>query len=155
MHNTLQSFSKSPRQWADIYLTAESISSKFELVSVTTTKSDFVDLLYKSAADILCNQQINLTKSTLDKVAKQLIHTNQIFAMEYVKVHKGIFSVCIDKAVLTDDDMWDVIQMTSDALEQLKGDDGIVYFGTKIYYTLTDVKTMLKDVEISTNVVNT
>lgn len=130
--------------WPNLYFAASAFRDPFEDVTVVTAKSEFVNLVYKAAADAVYNHDCSLTTKRVSIVAEALIRTEKIYVQECVTVNQAGITVCLDvPSVEGDDVMWKALDFVSKALDQLAGDYGTVFFSDPLKFTLDDVSSFM------------
>lgn len=126
---------KSP-SWSDLYFYADAAREPFEDVTVVTARSQYFDLVYQIAADSVYRHTGMLSTSAVEPVAMALIASRKVHVQEHVRVDSTGITVCLDVPDTTNDDMmWRALDLVQQALDQLNGDEGTVYFGEDLWFS--------------------
>ena len=132
-------------EWADAYFTASADNEPFEDVSIVTAKSAYAELAYTAAADILLRQStktsnFQLYQGDVLECAARIINEGKVFVQEHVKVTPEGISICINAANVEDEDVvWRALDLLADALGELDGAQGTVYFGEELRFTSGEI----------------
>lgn len=119
--------------WHNVVLAAESAQDPFEDVHVVTLISEYVaEVKQKLQASL--GQLAYTTKQLSEAIDKQHITVQQ-----YVMVYHTKIDVCIHAINLTDDSSIPVLTMVAEALDQLDGKDGTIFFGDKMSFNCSEI----------------
>lgn len=115
--------------WPDLYLMAESESEAFADVRIVTARSEYDRQLAEHAMDAAFGAPFGAVGEL----------TSDVCVRECVTVtDDGELSVVINASDVSDDAMWAALDMVADAMYQLNGESGTVYFGEPIKFTETN-----------------
>ena len=132
-------------EWADAYFMASADMEPFEDVSIVTAKSTYLELACAAAVDILMRQSTKTSNFRLYReevldYAALIMNEGKVFIQEHVKVTSEGISVCINAANVDDEDVvWRALDLLADALGELDGSPGTVYFGEPLRFTSTEI----------------
>lgn len=119
--------------WPAIILAASSSKETFEDVHVVTLISEYVDQV--KAQLISSSGSLQYTNEQL----RNAIDLHPINIQQYVTVHHGNIDVCVHAQFISDDTCFVVLTMVADALDQLSGVDGTIFFGDKMSFSSSDI----------------
>lgn len=129
-------------KWPELLFYAEASQEVFRDARIVTAVSKYVDIAYKVAlddptfGDIVFGNTVNL--SQLRATIISIINAGKHSVREYVDIAKHHIWVCVDVAVIDDNAMVKALDMIANALEQLDGNDGRIYFGEELTFTTVD-----------------
>lgn len=131
-------------EWADAYFTASANKEPFEEVSIVTAKSMYLELAYTAAVDIMLKQASNVTPSFIQSAmiayADYIMNEGKVYVHEHVKVADEGISICINAVDVDDEDVvWRALDMLADALRELDGAQGTVYFGDPLRFSCSEI----------------
>lgn len=132
-------------EWADVYFTASADKEPFEDVLIVTAKSTYLELAYTAAADILLRQSTRTSQSRLYQTdvlnyALHIMNEGKVFVQEHVKVAPDGISICINAVDVDDENVvWRALDLLADALGELDGSHGTVYFGEELRFTNDEI----------------
>lgn len=132
-------------EWTAAYFTASAENEAFQDVSIVTAKSTYLDLACNAAAELLLTQSIGPTNFKLYHAdvllyASHLMNQNKIFVQEHVSVTAEGISICVNAVNVDDEDVvWRALDLLADALRELDGARGIVYFGDILRFKSSEI----------------
>lgn len=128
-------------EWADLYFTACSEKETFDDVAIVTAKSEYTNLAFQAAADLMLRTSRNITQTEVLQTAAFIMDAGKIHIQEYVKVNDNGITVCINATSVEDEDaVWRALDMLADALQHLDGSYGTVYFGDELHFSSSEVQ---------------
>lgn len=128
-------------EWADAYFAASADKEQFEDVSIVTAKSVYLELACTAAADILLRRStktsnFQLYQGDVFDCAAHIMNEGKVFVQEHVKVTPEGISICINAVDVDNEDVvWRALDLLADALSELDGVYGTVYFGEELRFT--------------------
>ena len=132
-------------EWATAYFTASADNEPFEDVSIITAKSAYLELACTAAADMLLRQSTKTSDARLHQTdvldcAAHIMNEGKVFIQEHVKVAPEGISICINAVNVEDEDaVWRALDLLADALGELDGAHGTVYFGDVLRFTSGEI----------------
>lgn len=110
--------------WAELYLMAESEAEPFADVRVVTARSEFDRLVAEQLFHYSEDFPFGETTLKLDVEVRESVTLTPT----------GEFSVVIDAPEVSDDAVWKSMDMVAEAMNQLDGVPGVVYFSSPIKF---------------------
>lgn len=128
-------------KWADLYFTACSEKEAFEDVTIVTAKSEYANLAFQAAADLMLQTSHEIIQKDVLRAAQVIMDAGKVHVQEYVKVNEVGITVCINAVSVDDEEVvWRALDMLADALQHLDGSHGTVYFGNNLYFSSAEVQ---------------
>lgn len=128
-------------KWAELYFTACAEHEVFEEVSIVTAKSEYANLAFQAAAEVVLESTGDISQTELLKASAFIMDERKVHVQECVTVDSNGMSVCINATSVDDDDaVWRALDMIADALQHLGNDHGTVYFGEKLHFSSAEVQ---------------
>jgi hypothetical protein len=129
-----------PSRWPEVVIAAASAREPFEDVVIVTARSQFIDLAFQAAADIVHTEGHALTQDKVHKVACTLIAAQKIVVQEHVRINSEGITVCLNVDDVNGEDIpWQALDYVARALDSLNGMHGVVLFSTDIQFTIADL----------------
>lgn len=134
-----------PSDWADAVFTASAMDEPFEDVTIVTARSEFAELALRSAAHLMVGEQQTLESLMhISQIAALLVNQGKLTIQENVVVSATGITVVVDVPSVQDDIVaYRAMTMVAEALDQLDGNHGTVYFGQPFKFTLDEVPGIL------------
>lgn len=134
--------------WSNVYFTAEAFQDPFDDVQIITARSQFLEHAYQIAAEMLIDSATELTEQSVSTVALSLIAAKKVAVREFVETTNDGLIVCINSPSTEDDNvMFRALDLVALALDQLDGQQGVVYFGDELQFSVTDVASLIKPIK--------
>lgn len=113
----------------------------FDDVHIITLKSDIAsNAAIEAINSLILEDVLAISDSELDFMAKEMVAAGTISGREYVIVDQYGIEVCIDSDDTENPETLSrALDMVADALDQLDGTHGTIYFSEPKTYTLTDM----------------
>ena len=128
-------------KWHEVIFYAEAIKESFRGARVITAQSKYVDIAY----DIALNQLNYMDDvKNLDGAVARIINAQTHSVREYVDVGRDGFLVCINAPVIDELVTLRSLDLVAEALKQLNGNMGKIYFGDKLTFTTKDIPWLFK-----------
>ena len=122
-----QAHHQSKINWADLYLMAEAEAEPFADVHVVTAQSEF---------DRLTAERKFF--DSLDNPFGSISRCDAVNVQESVTLSiDGEFSVVVNAREISEEATWKALDMVAEAMDQLNGEAGIVYFGKPLTFLHT------------------
>lgn len=128
-------------KWADLYFAACSEKETFEDVTIVTAKSEYANLAFQAAAELILQTSHNIVQDDVLQTAQVIMDAGKVHIQEYVRVNDVGITVCINAVSVEDEDVvWRALDMLADALQHLDGSHGTVYFGNNLQFSSAEVQ---------------
>ena len=124
-------------KWPELLFYAEATHEAFRDARIITAASKYVDIAYRVAMDEPIFGDIT-NPSQLRATVVSIINAEKHSVREYVDISKRGILACIDVHTIDDNAMLKSLDMIANALEQLNGSDGRIYFGEELTFTTVD-----------------
>lgn len=111
--------------WAELYLTAEAAKESFVDVRIVTARSEYDNIVAERRMEMAELQPFDLIQQ----------HHNIPIKESVTITGSGEISVVVNTPDVSDDAMWRALDLVADAMYQLDGKSGTVYFGEPIMFS--------------------
>jgi hypothetical protein len=120
---------------------AEATKEAFRDMRIVTAASKYVDIAYNMALDNL--KFIDDIKD-LDITVTSVINAQTFSVREYVDIGRDGILVCINAPIIDENAMLSSLDMVAEALRQLNGGKGTIYFGNELTFAIKDIPWLFK-----------
>jgi hypothetical protein len=124
-------------KWPELLFYAEATQEAFRDARIITAASKYVDFAYKVALDEPTFGDIE-NPVELRGIVAAIINAQSHSVREYVDITRRGIWVCVDATAIDDNAMLKALDMIAEALEQLDGVEGRIYFGEDLTFTTVD-----------------
>lgn len=119
--------------WPEVYMMAEATSEAFADVRIVTAKSEYDRLIEECVMDAAMSTPLTFCEGVCSPITVR----------ESVTITTdGDISVVVNTPTVTDDDMWNALDLVADAMYQLDGKAGTVYFGDPLTFQSKQLPTL-------------
>ena len=122
--------------WPQLIFDADALKEPFNDIHVITTKCKVVERVYDALFGVAGKE---LLHSTMPLHLIPTIDHTLMSIHESVTLSHSTIQVCVNTKEVTDDVIWQVMDMVSDALVQLDGKCGTVTYGDAIQYSGNEI----------------